>query len=413
MKKTNLKKLLAIVLCLMMCASVLTLFASADAGTAPTFAKTIYMSSTGVDTNDGLSEAKAVATLVKATELLGENGGEIVILNDVTIDMSSVPVSANVHRIYLADSLSTVYIHGKQKPDGTYPSLLFDTSSTGKAPGVEMAGPIAIYDLGLGTVVKCNLWLSANGYPITIGENVSRVQANGGTINITGGQQDVTNSGMMSTQTTPQVTVFSGVWGTIYGGSLATATPISDGIVVNIIGGGPHTSIYGYRENGQVTGNVTINFYGGTVKTRVISYEKDGVINTLNVYNDCMDDATKATVQGVFAAGGSGTVNNVTGTAPDFWTVSACTITPPAPPTFEDDPALGDDPTLGEDPNAGGEENNATDTKAPETNAPETNAPETEAPAEEKGCGGVIGASALVIAAVVAGAAIVGKKREE
>ena len=401
MKKSNFQKLLAIALCLMMCASVLTLFASADTGTAPTFAKTVYMSSTGKDDNDGLSEVGAVATLEKATEILGENGGEIVIVDDITIDLTSVQVTEAGHRVYLADSYSTVYIHGKAKPDGTFPTLLFNTT---KAPIIELAGPLAIYDLGLGTVIKCNLWISANGYPITIGQNVTKVQAAGGTLNITGGQQNASASGMMNTQTAPKVSIFSGTWGSVYAASLDKATR-SNGAELNIIDG-TYNSIYGFREGGTALGGVTINYYGGTTKIDLISYAKDGVVNTLNVYNECMNDETKAALKGVFAAGGDGTINNVTGTAPDFWTVSACTITPPEPPTFEDDPSLGDIPTLGDDTNPPADTGNAgNDTKAPET--------ETEAPAEEKGCGGVVGASTLVIATVMGTAVVVGKKREE
>ena len=57
-------------------------------------------------------------------------------------------------------------------------------------------------------------------------------------------------------------------------------------------------------------------------------------------------------------------------------------------------------------------EDDTTDTKAPETKAPETNAPDTEAP-EKKGCGGVIGAGTLIIAAVMGAAVVAGRKKEQ
>ncbi|MBO5203990.1 MAG: hypothetical protein J6B72_05205 [Clostridia bacterium] len=84
MKKSNLKKMLAIVLCLMICASAMTLFASADTATAPTFAKTVYVSSTGNDDNDGLTEQTAVKSIDVATLKLEMLGGEIIVLDDVT-----------------------------------------------------------------------------------------------------------------------------------------------------------------------------------------------------------------------------------------------------------------------------------------------------------------------------------------
>lgn len=412
MKKTNLKKLLAIALCLMMCASALTLFASADTATAPTFAKTIYVKSTGNNDNDGLTEATAVYDLVTATKKVGENGGEIIVLDDITYDITGIEVTNAGHRMYYADGYSTIYIHGKQKADNTYPTVLFDSTSTAKAPILELGSPLAIYDLGIGTVNSVNLWISANGYPITIGENVTRVQP-GKSLNICAGQQNAASSGLMNTETSSVVNIFSGTWGDIYGASMVTS-PAHNGANVNFFGGTIRT-IYGYKENGNVSGDVKINVWGGTVSSKITSFAKEGVTNTLNIYNDCIDAETKATIlQGVFAEGGTGTVNSLTGTAPDFWTVSACTITPPAPPTFEDDPTLGDDPTIGDDPNPPADTNNTdADTKAPETKAPETKAPETEAPAEEKGCGGVVGASALVIATVMGAAVVVGKKREE
>ncbi len=413
MKKTNLKKILAMILCIIMVVSALTLFVSADTETVPIFAKTVYMSSKGNNENDGLTEETSVSTLEEATKKLGENGGEIVIVDDMIIDPTSIEVTASGHRIYLADSYSTVYIHGKKKADNTYPTLLFDTTSTGKAPIIEMAGPLAVYDLGLGSVNKCNLWISTCGYPITIGENVTRVQENGGSINICGGQQDPANSGMMSTQTTSVVTVYSGKWGTICGGAWAKGTAQTDA-TINIIGG-EFSSIYGFREGAAMTGNVTINFYGGIVGTRLISYEKENITNTLNVYNDCMDAATKATVQGVFAENGSGTINNLTGAVPDFFTISKCIITPPAPPSFGDDPNQGGNDNTDTDLPANTDDNDDTNDAADtgNTKSPDmSEAPQSEAPAENGGCGSVIGASAFIVVVIMGTVIAVGKKRE-
>lgn len=412
MKKPNLKKMLALALCLLMSISAMTLFASADAATTPTFAKTVYMSSTGVDTNDGLSEAKAVATLEKATEILGENGGEIIIVNDMTIDLSAYEKLASGRRMFLAKTNATVYLHGKKQADNTFPDLLFKTG--GAAAIFELAGPFAIYDLGIGMVEEQNIWISANGYPLTIGENVTTVMQGTKVANITGGRQDNGTSGVLrAADAECVVTIFSGVWGQIYGGSFAKDSVQTGGAVLNMIGGQANL-VRGARDGSKVTGEVVINFYGGEVVqawntyTGIGSHAAEGRTNILNIYNNSMSDATKANLGGVYAADvteNAGTVNNVTGTAPEFFTISAYDFAPPAPPTFEDDPDLGVNGDDDLEPN---------DTKASETKAPETKAPETEAPAEEeKGCGGVIGASALVIAAVMGTAVVLGKKRED
>lgn len=422
MKKLNLKKTLALILCLMMALSAMTLFASAD--TAPTFAKTIYMSSTGNDSNDGLTEAKAVATIEKATELIGENGGEIILVDDVTQDLSSYDGSPKY--VYLKSSLKTIYVHGKRKVDGSYPKLMFSTGGE-VATILELASPLAFYDIGLGQVANNKtIWISANGYPLTIGENVTTYMEEGQAINITGGRFNSSKSGVFRAPAEASiVSVYSGVWGQIYGGSYDKNTVQTGGATVNMISGSA-AAVHAVRKDSKVTGTATINFYGGSV-TGILnrndatmptskdpykgtgSFAAEGRTNVLNVYNNSMDETTKANLVGVFFGEGALAPVALTGTAPDFWTLSAYSYAAEEPPTFEDDPDLG---VNGDD--NGDDDLEPNDTKAPETKAPETKAPETEAPAEEeKGCGGVIGASALVIAAVMGTAVVLGKKRED
>ena len=410
MKKSNLKKVLAIALCLIMSISAMTLFVSANTATTPTFAKTVYMSSTGVDTNDGLTEATAVATLERATKILGAAGGEIIVVNDMTVDISAYEKLASGRRMFLEATNSTVYLHGKMQADNSYPTLLFKTN--GAAPIIELAGPFAIYDLGIGASEEQNLWISANAYPLTIGNNVTTVMQGTKVANITGGRQDNGKSGVLrAADAECVVTIFSGVWGQIYGGSFAKDTVQTGGATVNMLGGQANL-IRGARDGSKVTGEVVINFYGGEVVqawntyTGIGSHAAEGRTNILNVYNNSMSDATKANLGGVYAADvteGAGTVNNVTGTAPEFFTISAYDFVPPAPPTFEDDPDLG----LNDDE----DKKDETETKATETTAaPETTEAETEA--EESGCGSVIGAGAIAIVAVTGAALVVGKKKE-
>ncbi len=412
MKKSNLKKMLAIVLCMMMCASAMTLFASADTATTPTFAKTVYMSSTGNDDNDGLTPQTAVKSLEAASLKLEKAGGEIVVLDDMTVDYSTA--TANQY-VYFAENNVTVYLHGVAQSDGGYSRINF---ACPKPVVLELSSPLAVYDIELERDLGTALVFSANAYPLTIGENVTCVNA--GTqaqatakthskFMIFGGQFNASSSAPLSLTPKVMVNVMSGAWAQIYGDGNAAGAIV--GTEINLLGGHAY-ELYSMHPEKGTTGDGVCNIYGGTVTTYKGHALRENQHDIANFYNgaesgvETMTNSLSADSNAVIPA----TINKLTGTAPTFFALAHHDLTP-EPPTFDDENGDGDE--FEEEDIPSGSNTEKPETDAPTTNAPTTNAPETEAPAEEKGCGGVVGASALVVAAVLGTAVAVGKKKEQ
>ena len=431
MKKATPKKVFAIVMCLIMSLSALTVFASADQTPAtPTFAKTVYMSSEGADTNDGLTQTTAVSTIQKATEILGENGGEIVVLDDIKQDVSNDGTGTIFVRP--SASLKTVYIHGVKKADNSYTSLLFDAKAE-RSIILDLSSPLAIYDLTFGVVPyedddtskNSSLWISANGYPLTIGNNVT-VSTGTKAANICGGRQGSTCLPIRSATEANVVTIYSGVWAQIYGSSFDKNTTQSGGAIINMIGGSAD-AVHAVRgaKNGEAnksSGDFIINYYGGSLtgngKTgfkAMGSFNLDGYVRThaLNLYAELDESIKKDAVGeeaavnnliGVFAGEGAIEPTVKTGAAPDFWEISNVSYEKKGEITFEEEPDLSG-------PNKGNTDKNdsTADTDSTDTTAA-TEAPVAE---EQGGCGSAIGAGTLVIMAVVGSAAVIGKKKKQ
>lgn len=426
MKKATLKKALAIVLCLITSLSALTMFASADTAT-PTFAKTVYMSNSGADTNDGLTELTPVATLEKATEIVGADGGEIIILNDITQDISEY--DGSVKYVYLKSSNKTIYVHGKKKLDNSYPKLIFDAKGN-SATVLELSGPLAIYDLTIGACQKSStgtsMWISANGYPLTMGNNVTAYDHEGSVPNITGGRFNKTSSLSMRDATEASVVnIYSGNWGQIYGGSYDQKTVQTGGATVNMMGGSA-ACIHAARTGSEVTGTCTINLYDGTISSvlnrndstqsvnkdpykGIGSFAADGRTNVLNVYADSVPQNITDNLVGVFYGEGAITPTLKTGDAPDFWELSAYSFTEAAPPQFEEDPDLGNANTGNTDNNKNDDAGKNNETKADDT----TEASEAEVE-EDGGCGSAIGGMGIALVVAALGTSVVvGKKKKQ
>lgn len=431
MKKTTLKKTLAIVLCLITSLSALTMFASADTAT-PTFAKTVYMSNSGADTNDGLTELTPVATLEKATEIVGNDGGEIIILNDITQDISEY---GSDKYVYLKSSDKTIYVHGKKKPDNSYPKLIFDTKDN-SATILELSSPLAIYDLTIGACQKSSstgtsMWISANGYPLTIGNNVTTYGPDGSVPNITGGRFNKKSSLTMRDATEASVVnIYSGNWGQIYGGSYDKNTVQAGGATVNMLGGSA-ACIHAARKDSNVTGTCTINFYGGTISS-ILSYNDtdddantnptskdaykgigsfaaEGRTNVFNVYADSVPQNITDNLVGVFYGEGAIAPTLKTGDAPDFWELSAYSFTEAAPPQFEEDPDLGNANTGNTDNTKNDDTDKNNETKTDDT----TEASEAEVE-EDGGCGSAIGGMGIALVVAALGTSVVvGKKKKQ
>lgn len=424
--KTNLKKVLAVVLSLMMCMSALALFASADTATpvTPTIAKTVYLSSTGNDENDGLTKATAVKSLVKASEKLETLGGEIIVLDDMTIEN---PNMEKEYLLYFALNYSTVYLHGEKQADGSYPRLKFVMNK--KILRWEMSSPFAIYDIELETDLGAAMVFVGNCYRLTIGENVTCVnagtaaEAGKGTHSkfmIFGAQFNISTSAPLCTEAqSPFVSVMSGNWAEVWADGNAKSNWIVKNPTLNFLGGVGH-EVKPCHADKETQGTVTANIWGGQI-TKLSGYGGSAakLSHVLNLYNGA--EAGIETMSSAYTEAGTSstepaTINKLTGTAPTFYELAECKLTPPKPPVFEDEdtqPSGGNSGNETEVPTAS---NNPTDTKAPDTSKETAGA--TDKPGntdEKKGCSSFIATTGIFAMAVLAGTAVAvcTKKKEQ
>ena len=404
MKRT--RKILAIALVLLMALMPLTLCAQAEESGGEANPKTvIYISAAGADTNDGKTEATAVKSLEAATAKVGKAGGEIVVTDDMELDVSSALLLASAHRIYLAATDSTVYLHGRKKADNSYPTLTLYASDN-KAPCLELAGPLAIYDLNISLRSESNLWISANGYNFTSGANLTYKTADAKfSVKLCGGKQDATYSGSMPTGATPTLNIFGGNYGDIYGGSFAKGATVSGDTTINMLGG-TTDNLLCMRKGGKHA-NTTINFYGGTVKTLIECYTlADGAVATLNIYNNSLN-AGSDVIGEYFKAEDSKHIRLLTGTAPTFEELSAVTIQTPEPPDNPDE-TPGEDLVEDDQPSQGDKQPVTRTTEAPST----TTAAETEPAEESKGCKSSVSVGVLAVLLITGSGAVLLRRRE-
>ena len=388
MKRT--RKILAIALVLLMALMPLTLCAQAEESGGEANPKTvIYISAAGADTNDGKTEATAVKSLEAATAKVGKAGGEIVVTDDMELDVSSALLLASAHRIYLAATDSTVYLHGRKKADNSYPTLTLYASDN-KAPCLELAGPFAIYDLNISLRSESNLWISANGYTFTSGANLTYKTADAKfSVKRSGGKQDATYSGSMPTGSTPTLNIFGGNYGDIYGGSFAKGATVSGDTTINMLGG-TTDNLLCMRKGGKHA-NTTINFYGGTVKTLIECYTlADGAVATLNIYNNSLN-AGSDVIGEYFKAEDSKHIRLLTGTAPD-----------------NPDETPGEDLVEDDQPSQGDKQPVTRTTEAPAT----TTAAETEPAEESKGCKSSVSVGVLAVLLITGSGAVLLRRRE-
>ncbi|MBO5203989.1 MAG: hypothetical protein J6B72_05200 [Clostridia bacterium] len=313
-----------------------------------------------------------------------------------------------------------MYIHGKKQADNTYPRINFQTTNQNLI--MDLSSPLAIYDLELEVTMGKGLVFSGNGYPLTIGENItcvnagSAAEATAGTHSkfmLFGGQFNAGSSAPMNLQPKAMVNIMSGDWENVYGDGNAAGTLVNTEI--NLLGGHVYNLMSMHPEKGT-TGNGVCNIYGGIVDTYKGHAIRDNQFDIANFYNGAESGVTSMTNS--FAENATfvnaGVINKLTGTAPTLFQLADYDFTP-EPPTFDDENGEnGDDGEFEEEEIPSGSNTEKPETNTPETNAPATNAPETNTDTtEESGCGSVIGAGALVIAAVLGTAVAVGKKKEQ
>ncbi len=322
------KRILSAILCIMLVISCIPFAVSA--ATEPV----IYLDSVnGSDSNDGLSEAKAVATLTGAYTALKNNigsatRGKIVLVNDYTFEFTSEKGSSR--------DISSV-------------SHSFEVVYTGKTPQtalqfklhtqcfIGMRGPTAFENITVRIADNsASPYLSIHGRgPLTIGQGVTTSSnpnrrpslsagayfASSAVMDLevnSGDWRNVYAAGYVSTMTGNGVLDFNGGTavkiGTIYNGT-------HNGNATININGGSVGSVYGGAVNasGKANGNVTVNINGGSVTTEIdtnglgtLSGTSTINLNPGNVALTCPGTVNVNTCTGGNLTLGSATTLNIT-----------------------------------------------------------------------------------------------------
>ncbi len=259
--------------CLLM-ALVLTLGLSANAQTADV---TVYVDAvSGLDTNDGLTEATAVKTLEQAYAVIAaqepESRATILLVGDYTYTMSkenqTIASASHTYEVVITGKTSATKLIIAR--DGTF--------------YLGLQGPTTFEGITLdvgGTSASAVIY--GNGGHMKIGQNVSTTSTT--KFKLSAGPLKTNYNCDMSLE------VNSGNWQDLcagaymYTGTGNSSLVLNGGSVVNLettyngkqtgdltitVNGGTVTNLYGgSRGSGTTTGKVTVNLNGGTIKTKL------------------------------------------------------------------------------------------------------------------------------------------------
>ncbi len=406
-------KVLSLAMVFALTAALAIFCASADEGTEPEL-PVIYISSSGADSNDGKTEATAVHSLEAATAKVGKNGGEIIVLDDMELDVSKTPAEKSAHRIYLSASNSTIYINGRKKADNSYPSLTFYASDN-LAPSIELGGPLAVNDLNIKVRSDSNFWISVNGHTFTSGENVKFEMAGADkAVKLCGGRQDATASGAMAQGAGPTINIFGGNYGDIWGGSFSKTAEVSGTTTINMIGGSAD-NIYGIRSGAKQSGNISINYYGGTVNKTIQCFALlDDAVCSLNIYNYSLDK-NGSNIGSYFKEDSGKNIQELMGTAPEYAELSAVTEEN-AEPGSDDHTETSAAPSDTAKETKPAESNPSATTKAPDYvgGSDSVSSADSSSDSGDKGCKSSAGTGVIAVLAIAgAGTAVIRRKKAE
>ena len=286
------KKLSSLLLALCILLSLIPAYAFAS-DSLPEPTATVYLSGTaGNNDNDGLTEDTAVKTMTVAYD-------KLYALMQAAGRAEDPSACA---RVVITGSVSFSTTNGPSPK--TFENHIFTILVTAKSP--ELGITIKLDYNHLGPTVYENLTLikdaaskdltyfCANGYPLTIGENVTTVaKANGYNFCLTGGTKDTAYEGGS------HLTVRSGAWRNVYVGNYkGTMT----GAAVYEMSGGTIDNYIGVTYNGTHTGPLTMTFTGGTVNGTVYggnTYTSGAINGDVSI-----SVSAPAAVNGDLAAGG-------------------------------------------------------------------------------------------------------------
>lgn len=259
----------------------LTAAAEGEAGGTPT-PKTVYVSSSGDDATAAVGDkTKPYADFLTAYRQLTQTGGTVVLLDDVTIDLTGIDKTGDAIRIFLPKSEYPISVCGVYHENSqVYSALCLANGTAGVC--FELEGDVTFYDMIFRVQFAQNLFFAANGYDLTFGFHITNETAADKAANIMGGAQ-----GSSGIQQNPNkgstVTVYSGKWNGVYAASFNN-TPINGNATVNICGG-TFDSVTTCR-NKAASRNalkypVDFHYYGGSPAV-IKAFGKEA---TLHLYN--------------------------------------------------------------------------------------------------------------------------------
>lgn len=232
----HLKRILSVLLLISLIPLLpLTVGADEESGSATT-PQTVYVSAEGNDETATVGDrTKPYADFLTAYGELTATGGTVVLLNDVTVDMSAKDKIGDADRIYLPKSEHPISVCGiYQTESHTYSALHLVGGDAGVC--FELEGDVTFYDMTFRMGYAQNLFFAANGYKITFGFNITNETASGKYANIMGGAQNANGGISQNSKSGPTITVYSGVWNGVYAASF-DGTAINGEATVNIYGG--------------------------------------------------------------------------------------------------------------------------------------------------------------------------------
>ena len=185
----HMKRILAVLLLISLLPILpLTAAAECEAGGTPT-PKTVYVSSSGDDATAAVGDkTKPYADFLTAYGQLTQTGGTVVLLDDVTIDLTGIDKTGDAIRIILPKSEYPISVCGDNHENSQVYSALGLANGTA---GVcfELEGDVTFYDMIFRVQFAQNLFFAANGYDLTFGFHITNETATGKAANIMCGAQ--------------------------------------------------------------------------------------------------------------------------------------------------------------------------------------------------------------------------------
>lgn len=212
--------------------------------------KEIYVSTEGKDTNDGLTPETAVPSLNKALEILGLNGGTIIIVGEVSLGDKAVAWPGKK-----ADGMKRVTITGYD-----------DNSVLAWNRALNPNGDLTMEYLNI-RIDKEWAYLNARGNDLVLGRGLVMTLAEGLKTYFPvrgGGDTGIGVDG------DTYVTIYSGTYSSMVGGSRNatvkgdTHITIYGGRITGTVSGGCEIG-NDAKENGNIEGDTYITIYGGNI----------------------------------------------------------------------------------------------------------------------------------------------------